>query len=250
MQFFVAAQVIAVNIASLVGLEAEVMARFAAGRGFALATLNLDHLAKLRRDPTFRAAYAAQDLITADGNPIVWMGWLAGRRLDLLPGSDLILPLVRLAVRAGAPVGLVGSTDSSLDLAAQELRRAVPGVQIAAQVAPPMGFEPQSAAADAILDAMQSAGVRLCFVALGAPKQERFAARGRIRTPEIGFACIGAGVDFLSGQQIRAPRVVRRLALEWLWRLLADPRRMVGRYARAALILPEHLRASWRQRSL
>lgn len=248
MQFFVGPEVIAVNMLSLAQLKTVVLDRLTAGQGFALATLNLDHLAKLRRDPAFRRAYAAQDLITADGNPIVWMARLAGRKLDLLPGSDLILPLTRLAVQAGVPVGLIGSTTDSLARAAKALQQAVPGVRIAAQIAPPMGFDPNSAAAEAILDHLDAAGVRLCFVALGAPKQELFGAAGRLRTPCIGFASIGAGLDFLSGSQTRAPVWVRRFALEWLWRILSNPRRMAGRYLRAALILPGHLLASWRQR--
>jgi N-acetylglucosaminyldiphosphoundecaprenol N-acetyl-beta-D-mannosaminyltransferase len=246
-QFFVASHAIAVNMPNLEALQAEISRRFAAGQGFALATLNLDHLAKLRGDPGFRAAYAAQDLITADGNPIVWMAGLAGLTLQLLPGSDLILPLLRLAVQAGVPVGLVGSTDTSLGLAAEALRQAVPGVNIVVQIAPPMGFDPLSGAADAVLDQLLAKGVRLCLIALGAPKQEIFAARGRLRTPSVGFASIGAGLDFLSGQQTRAPLRVRRMALEWLWRMLSNPRRMAGRYLRAALILPGHALASWRQ---
>lgn len=247
-QFTVGSEQIAVNVASLAALEAGVMACFAAGQGFALATLNLDHLAKLTTDADFRAAYAAQDLVTADGNPIVWMAGLAGRPVALLAGADLILPLLRWSVRAGVPVGLVGSTADSLARATVALCQAVPGVNIVAQIAPPMGFVPEGKAADAVLDLLQARDVRLCLVALGAPKQERLAARGRQRTPAIGFAGIGAGLDFLSGHQTRAPIWVRRMALEWLWRMVSDPRRMTWRYLRAGLILPGHVLAAWRQR--
>lgn len=232
---------------SLAGLEVEVLRLLGTGRGFALATLNLDHLAKLSTDPGFCAAYAAHDLITADGNPIVWMARLGRKKVDLLPGSDLILPLTRVALKAGVPVGLIGSTEGSLGRAADAIRKAVPGVQIAARIAPPMGFDPTSAAADALLDQLQAQGVRLCFLALGAPKQEILAAKGRQLTPDIGFASIGAGLDFLAGSQTRAPLWVRRAALEWLWRMLSSPRRMSGRYVRAALVLPGHIIASIRQ---
>lgn len=248
MQFFVGAERIVVNMTSLAQLKAEVLDRLTTGRGFALATLNLDHLAKLTESPEFRAAYAAQDLITADGNPIVWMGRTAGQILELLPGSDLIMPLTRLAVQAGVPVGMVGSTDESLALAALALQQAVPGVRIVARIAPPMGFDPESTAADAVLDQLDAAGVRLCFLALGAPKQEILAGRGHRRGATIGFISIGAGLDFLSGSQTRAPRWVRRFALEWLWRMLSNPRRMSGRYWRAAVILPGHMWRSWQQR--
>ncbi|WP_071675447.1 WecB/TagA/CpsF family glycosyltransferase [Nioella nitratireducens] len=229
-------------------LQEKVRERFRAGQGFALATLNLDHLTKLRTPGPFRDAYAAQDFVTADGNPIVWCARLADQPVELLPGSDLILPLCRLAVEENVPLGLVGSTEDSLTGAADALRLRVPGLRIVSKVAPPMGFDPASAAADQILLGLSYAGVRLCFLALGAPKQEILAARGRAVVPEIGFASIGAGLDFLSGQQTRAPKWVRAVAMEWLWRLLSNPKRLATRYAMAFRDLPGHLWRSWRLR--
>ncbi|WP_052176639.1 hypothetical protein [Paracoccus sanguinis] len=83
-------------------LLAEVAARLEAGQGFALATLNVDHLEKLGREAGFRAAYAAHDLVVADGNPVVWLSRLSGRPVGLVPGSDLVVPLVRAATRSCA----------------------------------------------------------------------------------------------------------------------------------------------------
>ena len=248
MKFWAGDHQVAVSIDGWPALERALRARFAAGEGFALATLNLDHLAKLRVPGPFRAAYDAQDLVTADGNPIVWCSRLAGQPVDLLPGSDMILPICRIAAEMNVPLGLVGSTDSSLAGAADALEALVPGLHVAARIAPPMGFDPEGAAADEILRNLSATGVGLCFLALGAPKQEMLAARGRQIAPEIGFASIGAGLDFLSGQQTRAPAWVRRLALEWLWRLLGSPRRMAARYGMAFRDLPGHLWRSWRMR--
>lgn len=239
---------IAVTAPTRAALLAEVGRRFAAGEGFALATLNLDHLVKLQHDAAFRAAYAAQDLVTADGNPVVWLARLAGRQVDLIPGSDLILPLVRQAAAAGVKVGLFGATEAALSGATAHLQAEVPGLEIALALAPPMGFDPEGEAAAAAIAALRSAGVGLCLVALGAPKQERFAAFGRRLAPEIGFAGIGAGLDFLAGTQRRAPAWVRAVAMEWLWRMLSDPGRLAGRYARCAAILPGHMIRAWRQR--
>jgi exopolysaccharide biosynthesis WecB/TagA/CpsF family protein len=239
---------VTVTIDGWPALERELRNRFAAGEGFALATLNLDHLTKLRIVGPFRAAYNAQDLVTADGNPIVWCSRLAGQPVELLPGSDMILPICRIAAELDMPLGLVGSTDESLAGAAEALEAQVPGLRVVAKVAPPMGFDPAGPAADIILQGLSAADVRLCFLALGAPKQEILAARGRQIAPEIGFASIGAGLDFLSGQQTRAPVWVRRLALEWLWRLLGSPRRMAARYGAAFRDLPGHLWRSWRMR--
>ena len=240
---------IAVNTPTQAALEAEVAARLADGRGFALATLNLDHLVKLAADPGFRAAYQAQDLVVADGNPIVWLARLARRPVDLMPGSDLVIPLAGLAAQGGHTVALVGSTDESLRRAASALRAAVPGLQVACTIAPPFGFDPEGPGADAILREVADSGARLCFIALGAPKQELFAARGRSVAPGVGFTSIGAGLDFLSGSQTRAPLWVRQLALEWLWRMLGQPRRMLMRYLHCFRILPGHVLRALRLRS-
>ncbi len=101
-----------------------------------------------------------------------------------------------------------------------------------------MGFDPQGQDARAMLAMVQALGPGLCLVALGAPKQERLAALGRQLAPEVGFASVGAGVDFIAGTQRRAPVWVRAMALEWLWRALSAPRRLVPRYAACAAILP------------
>ncbi len=237
-----------VNIKTRPVLEDAVTTRLASCQGFALATLNLDHLVKLARDPDFRAAYKAQDLIVADGNPIVWLSRLARKPVELMPGSDLVVPLCALAQKAGQSVALVGSTDDSLRRAADSLQVSVPGLIVACHIAPPFGFDPEGPEADAILRRIDASGARLCFLALGSPKQERFAARGRVMAPKVGFASIGAGLDFLSGSQTRAPRWVRQLALEWLWRLLGQPRRMLLRYIQCAMILPGHTFDAMRKR--
>jgi N-acetylglucosaminyldiphosphoundecaprenol N-acetyl-beta-D-mannosaminyltransferase len=229
---------VAVTTPDAAAALAEVAARLADGRGFALATINLDHLTKLRRDRAFAEAYLAQDIVVADGNPIVWLSKLAGRPVGLVPGSELIDPLAALAAATGAPIALLGATEAALEAAGAELRRRHPGLEVAAAIAPPMGFDPCSAAADACIDRIAASGARLCLVALGAPRQEILAARGRIRAPQVGFVSVGAGVDFVAGTQARAPKWVRAIAMEWAWRMVSSPRRLVRRYAECFAILP------------
>lgn len=212
--------------------------RLAQGQGFALATLNLDHLTKLPDDPAFLAAYRAHEMVVADGNPVVWLSRLARQPLELMPGSEMILPLCELCARMDLPVALVGSSDAALAGACAALKTRVPGLRVSYTHAPPYGFDPEGPQADAVFVALRESGAALCFVALGAPKQEIFAARGRKMAPAVGFASIGAGLDFLSGHQVRAPKLMRMLALEWLWRALQSPARMVPRYARCFAILP------------
>ena len=248
MEFSFPPHKIAVNMPDAGSLLSEVRMRFREGRGFALATINLDHLVKLARDPDFRATYAAQDLVCADGNPIVWLSKLARKPVSLVPGSDMVLPLASLAAREGVPLALMGSTDEALAESGSALQAQVPGLEIACRIAPPMGFDATGPAAQEILRQIEASGARLCFIALGAPKQEQFAALGRQITPGMGFASIGAGLDFLAGRQQRAPEWVRRIAMEWLWRMLSNPKRLARRYLDCALILPGQAVEAWRQR--
>lgn len=207
--------------------------------GFAIATLNLDHIVKMRRAEAFFRAYASHSHVVADGNPIVWLSRLAGRsEVRLVPGSELIDPIAALAARVGAPLGFLGSTDAVLHSAADHLKASHPGLKVAACLSPAYGFDPTSPLADELLDQMAASGARICLLALGAPKQEILAARGFARHPQLGFLSIGAGLDFIAGHQTRAPVWVRNLAMEWLWRMLSNPKRLARRYLDCALVLP------------
>lgn len=220
------------------GFWADIEARQRARQGFTLATLNLDHVVKLRRDPIFLNAYLRHSHVVADGKPIVWLSHLAWRKVELIPGSELISPLSALAARLGVPVGLLGSTESTLEQAARALEAESPGLRIVAQIAPPFGLDVQGNQADLLLEQLEASGARLCFLALGAPKQEMLAVRGAERLPYCGFVSIGAGLDFIAGTQTRAPVWVRRLAMEWAWRIALHPRRLTRRYIDCFLILP------------
>ncbi|MEP1766204.1 MAG: WecB/TagA/CpsF family glycosyltransferase [Sulfitobacter sp.] len=237
-----------VNIPTRATLFQAVKEKFAGPDGFALATLNLDHLTKLPDDPSFATAYRAQDLIVADGRPIVWLSQIAKQPVELLPGSDLVMPLAEIAAQMGMPVALMGSSDAALAGAKNALEARIPNVNIVMTHAPAYGFDPVGAEAAEICKMLNDSGARLCFIALGAPKQELFAAFGRTHSPAVGFASIGAGLDFLSGHQVRAPKIIRGLALEWLWRALQSPARMIPRYAKCFAILPRLALHAWQQR--
>lgn len=239
MDFRIGDDTITVNVPTWAVLEARVRERFARRGGFALATINLDHIVKMRASERFRAIYQAQDLVVADGNPIVWLSWLAGRPVALIPGSEAILPLSRIAAGQGVTVALFGASAPVLEAAAEYLEREVRDLEVVCRIAPPMGFDPAGPQAEAMLREIAASGARLCFIALGAPKQETLAATGRRIAPEIGFASIGAGLDFFAGTQKRAPMWMRKLALEWVWRMMSDPRRLAMRYLKCGLILPE-----------
>lgn len=231
---------ILVNVRDTPALLEDLEQRFQDGEGFSIATINLDHLVKLRQDPVFRKAYTQHSHITSDGNPIVWLSHLAGQgEVTLMPGSDTIRPVLDLAARLGVRVAFFGSTDASLQAAAEALRKDDPTLDIGMMLSPAMGFSPEGPEAEAAVEAIAESGAGLVLLALGAPKQERFAAFAQERLPSVGFMSIGAGLDFFSKRQSRAPVWVRRLAAEWIWRWAGNPRRLTDRYLRCILIIPE-----------
>jgi exopolysaccharide biosynthesis WecB/TagA/CpsF family protein len=239
---------ISVNVISRETLLADLKDRFERRLGFSVATLNLDHVVKLRSPGAFRDAYAAHTHVTADGNPIVWLSRLAGRNLALVPGSDLIEPLSQLAAEMKVQVALLGTTEESLEGAQEALLDRYPDLQIVTRISPAMGFDPTGPVADAAISQLQATGARLVFLALGAPKQEIFAARAQDQLPQTGFLSIGAGLDFISGTQFRASKIVRRFALEWLWRLMLNPAGLARRYGACLAILPGLVVSAYRYR--
>lgn len=226
----------AVNTATLEDVVRNAVARLQSGRGFTLFTLNLDHLVKRRADARFRAAYARADFVTADGQPVVALARRQGAVLERTTGADMVMPLCAAAEAAGLPVFFFGATETSLELARARLKRWYPRLDVRGCESPAMGFKPDSDAALAAGRRIAASGARICFVALGAPKQELFSDRMARSNDGVGYVCIGAALDFISGEQRRAPLFFQRTGLEWAYRLLSNPLRMWPRYARCALL--------------
>jgi N-acetylglucosaminyldiphosphoundecaprenol N-acetyl-beta-D-mannosaminyltransferase len=204
-------------------------------------TLNLDHVVKMRNDPQFREAYTRAGLITADGFPIVLAGTLQGKFISRVAGSDLIAPICAEAARTGKSIYLFGSSTEVLTGASQRLRDRNPGLVVAGILGPPQGFAPTSEEARRCAETIASSGADLCFVALGAPKQELFADFAKQFAPNVSFVCIGAGLDFITGAQVRAPRWMQQFGMEWLWRVASNPRRLLHRYVLCIVALPGFL---------
>lgn len=218
----------------------EIIAAARQGDSFATFTLNLDHLVKLKHEPKFRAAYEAARFISADGAPVARIASRGGQTVQRVTGADLVVPLCMAAAIERVPVYLFGTTADALRSASMVLSsKTGNALDIVGTEAPAQGFDPESVEADRALDRIANAGTRLCFVALGAPKQEILAARAVRKGVPAGFICVGAGLDFLAGTQTRAPSLMQSCGMEWLWRLATNPRRLAGRYASCALLLAE-----------
>lgn len=197
-----------------------------------VVTSNLDFLRLARQDPEMHHIHLDADLVVPDGMPLVWLSRLFGPALkERVTGSDLVPRLAERARAAGLSVFAVGGAPGVAERALEVLRERFPGLAVRGSFSPPMvpllQME-QEEIRRRVLDSRP----HIVFVALGSPKQEKWI---RLQCLEGGFPVavgIGASLDFLAGVQTRAPRVFQRLGLEWMWRLLGSPRRLLGRYAR------------------
>lgn len=206
----------------------------AEGQGGTVFTINLDHLSKLRRDDDFRAAYERASYISADGMPVVMLARAEGVTIDRVTGADLVRPLCRAAADAGIPVHFFGTSDEVLGRATAVLSHEIPNLKVAGTEAPPMGFDPHGDEARDAARRIAASGAKICFVALGAPKQEFFANSAVAVTEGVIYLGVGAALDFIAGHRRRAPSAFQRVGMEWLWRAAQEPRRMVPRYFRSA----------------
>jgi N-acetylglucosaminyldiphosphoundecaprenol N-acetyl-beta-D-mannosaminyltransferase len=241
-------ETINVNILNMHHLLSKIETFIASGIGFCVATLNLDHTVKLRKNKLFYLSYRKQTLVTADGWPIVALGRFLGVKISRTTGSDMVKPVIELLLKLGKSVAIVGSEKAALGEAVDVLRARYPALRVSYTNAPPFGFDPLSDDAERILHEVVQSGAAVCLVALGAPKQEIFAARAMKITPEVGYISVGAAIDFLANRQVRAPRRIQQLGLEWLWRLVRNPRRLFWRYFKCACIFPVLLSRALTQR--
>lgn len=190
---------------------------------------NVHSVVTARRDPEFGRVLGEADLATPDGTPVAWrLRMLGFRGQPRISGSDLMSRCCARAAQEGLGVFLYGGGAETLQRLAARLVRQFPGIQIAGCIAPP--FRKLAPNEDAqVVRAIEGSGARIIFVALGCPKQEQWMAahRGRIHAVMIG---VGAAFDFHAGVVRRAPRWMQQAGLEWLHRLLSEPRRLWRRY--------------------
>jgi N-acetylglucosaminyldiphosphoundecaprenol N-acetyl-beta-D-mannosaminyltransferase len=231
-----------VNIASLTQAIGETIACARHGYGFTLFTLNLDHVVKLRWSPAFRAAYRRATYVSADGWPVAWLAnrgrvSLLDGRVRRTAGADLVEPLCEVAARRDIPLYVVGPGRGPQSAAIAALRRRYNGLRIVGAEAPRLAAGDPAFDHAALAARIAESGAKLCFICLGAPKQELLADALAPQCPEVGFVCVGAAFDFIADASLRAPPWMQRSGIEWLWRLAREPRRLAARYLVCAYIL-------------
>lgn len=213
--------------------------------GGTVFTPNVDHVVLAEETPAFRSAYQTTSLSLVDGMPVLWACRLLGYRVpEKVSGADLVRPLIARAAAAGWRVYLLGGRPGVAASARGLLTAEFPDLQIAGVDSPPVDMGAPAAAREAIIDRIRQAAPDLVLVALGSPKGELFAAEARAALPATVIVGVGAGLDFLTGAQLRAPRWFSDHGIEWLYRLVLEPGRLWQRYlVRGPRFLPVVLRS-------
>jgi len=193
-----------------------------------VATPNVDGLIRLHETASFRAQYARAAYVLLDSRvaALLFRAPLPVR-VPVSPGSDLTAALLHKVIKPDDRVLIIGSTEQQ----AQTVRERF-GLKHLLHHNPPMGFIHDPAAVEACLQFIESASpFRFCLIAVGDPQGVIIAHRIALRERARGLAfIIGASIDFITGKQQRAPGWMQRVGLEWLYRLIRNPRRLARRY--------------------
>lgn len=196
-----------------------------------IVTPNVDHIVRLESDEELTEIYKNADMVLCDGKPLIWISKLYGNPIkEKISGSDFLPGLCEIASERGYTMFLFGAGPGVAKLAGENLSRKYHGLKIAGWYSPPYGFESDPEELSEAIRAINEADPDILVVALGCPKQEKFIYRYRDQIKAKLSLGLGASLDFEAGVVKRAPVVMQKCGLEWLFRITQDPKRLARRY--------------------
>lgn len=202
--------------------------------GGQIVTLNAEMTMAARANPELGAAIAAAELVIPDGAGVVWALRRQGIRVRRSPGIELAHQLLEYAARHRWRVALVGASPEVMTLLCERLAAEIPGLDLVFTI---HGYQ-QPEAWPGIEAELQEAQLDLVLVALGVPRQETWIQRLHQGQPGLWMG-VGGSFDVWSGTKERAPRWMGRLHIEWLYRLIQEPKRWRRMLALPAFVLAE-----------
>jgi N-acetylglucosaminyldiphosphoundecaprenol N-acetyl-beta-D-mannosaminyltransferase len=185
-----------------------------------------------QRDETLRAIHNEAGMVVPDGMPLVWLSRLRGfAGVERVYGPDLLLACCDRSRETGYRHFFYGGGPGVPELLCQRLGARYPGLVVAGAISPPFRKLAPEEEAEVVLQ-INAAKPDIVWVGLGTPKQERWMAEHRAVLAAPVLIGVGAAFDFHAGLKRQAPKWMQRSGLEWLFRLLAEPRRLWRRYLR------------------
>ena len=185
-----------------------------------IVTVNTEFVMAAQKNQEFRLAINNATLTFADGIGVVWATRFVGLPTpERITGTDTLVALAKRCAEKGYRLYLLGAAPGIAEQTGKRLQALAPGLQIAGAYA----GSPVSDEVDAIIERIQAANADILCVAYGAPAQDLWISHNLSRLPAAIAMGVGGAYDFLSGRQRRAPQVMQRMGLEWLYRLYREP---------------------------
>lgn len=200
----------------------------ARGESRSVAICNVHSVVTANRDPHFFNVLAGCDLATPDGAPIAWMLRRAGYKgQQRINGPDLMLKMCERAASSGLKIFLYGGSETCMQTLLTRLNKQYPTLNVAGYSPPYRALNSAEIAQD--IQRINDFGSQIVFVGLGCPKQEQWMLEHREQLPAVTIG-VGAAFDYHAGVIRRAPVWMQERGLEWLHRLLSEPKRLWRRY--------------------
>jgi N-acetylglucosaminyldiphosphoundecaprenol N-acetyl-beta-D-mannosaminyltransferase len=200
-------------------------------RGYVCVT-GVHGVMEAQADPEFHRILNHAFINTPDGMPMSWVGHIQGlSQMDRVCGPDFMTAMCQLSVERGYRHFLYGGEPGVVDLLKGILQKRFPGLQVVGTYTPPFrNLNPEEE--EELLTQVRESNPHILWVGVSTPKQERFMAHyvDRLQVPLL--AGVGAAFDYHTGRIRDCPHWVKRAGLQWLHRLLQDPRRLWRRYLR------------------
>jgi len=196
-----------------------------------IVTPNVDHLIRLEKDHNFYKIYQKAHLTIADGMPLIWASrYLKTPLKERIAGSDLFNILCARSAEKGYRLFFLGGREGAAEKAKSKMETLFPNINIVGTYCPYLGFETDKEENNKIVNLIKKRKPDILFVGLGSPKQENwiFKYKDLYKVPvSIG---VGVSIEFAAGIVKRAPILMQKVGLEWLWRLLMEPKKLWKRY--------------------
>lgn len=193
--------------------------------------LNVDQALRVIEDNYSHKIFDDSALVFTDGQPIVWMAKHLKRPIvEKVSGPDLMQLLCERAAQKGYRIFLLGCAEGVAANAAKNLERAYPGLNCVGTYSPPFGFEKNLSEMEKIISLLKNSNADELFVGMGSPKQDIFIYENMKKYQIPVSYSMGAAIDFIGGSVKRAPKWMSDIGLEWFYRMIQNPRRLVRRY--------------------